>query len=99
MIFFKSGMEGLNVNVFKVFLLLYADDIIIFADIAEEIQNSLNLLSSYCERWKLKVNVTNSEVMVFRKCGLLPGKLDFYYDGETLEIASRFEYLGVVFHN
>ena len=54
----KSGMEGLNVNMFKVFLLLYADDIIVFANTAEEMQNSLNLLSSYCERWKLKVNVT-----------------------------------------
>ena len=75
--FLKSGMEGLNVNMFKVFLLLYADDITIFANTAEEMQNSLNLLSSYCERWKLKVNVTNPKVMVFRKCGILPGKLDF----------------------
>ena len=95
--FLKSGMEGLNVNMFKVFLLLYADDIIIFANTAEEMQNSLNLLSSYCERWKLKVNVNKTKVMVFRKGGILPGNLDFYYDGETLEIVSRFKYLGVVF--
>ena len=75
--FLKSGMEGLNVNMFKEFFLFYGDDIIIFANTAEEMQNSLNQLSSYCERWKLKVNVTNSKVMVFRKCGILPGKLDF----------------------
>ena len=33
----KSGMEGLNINMFKIFLLLYADDVIIFANTAEEI--------------------------------------------------------------
>ena len=41
--FLKSSMEGLNVNMFKMFLLLYADVIIIFANTAEEKQNSLNL--------------------------------------------------------
>ena len=95
--FLKSGMEGLNINMFKMFLLLYADDIIIFSNTAEEMQNSLNLLSNYCERWKLKVNVMKTKVMVFRKGGILPKRLTFYYNGETLEIVSRFKYLGVVF--
>ena len=90
-------MGGLNINMFKMFLLLYADDIIIFSNTAEEMQNSLNLLSNYCERWKLKVNVMKTKVMVFRKGGILPQRLNFYYNGETLEIVSRFKYLGVVF--
>ena len=49
---------------FKMFLLLYADDITIFANTAEEMQNSLNLLSNYCERWKLKVKIMKTKVMV-----------------------------------
>ena len=96
--FLKSGIEGLNINMFKMFLLLYADDIFIFSNTAEEMQNSLNLLSNYCERWKLKVNVMKTKVMVFRKGGILPKRLIFYYNGETLEIVSRFKYLGVVFY-
>ena len=90
-------MDGLNVNMFKMFLLLYADDIIIFANTSEEKQNSLNLWSNYCERWKLKVNVTKTYVMVSRKDCILPMSLTFYYDREPLEIASRFKYIGVVF--
>ena len=46
--FIKSGIEGLDVNLFKVFMLLYEDDIVIFSNIAEELQNSFDLLSEYC---------------------------------------------------
>ena len=35
--------------------------------------------------------------MVFTKCGILLRSLTANYDGETLEIVSRFRYLGVVF--
>ena len=35
--------------------------------------------------------------MVFRKGGILPRNLIFYYDGVALEITKQFKYLGVVF--
>ena len=59
--FIKSGIEGLDVNLFKVFIILYADDIVIFSNTAEELQNSIDLLSEYCKRWKLKVNVSKQK--------------------------------------
>ena len=57
--FIQSGLEGLDIDMFKLFLLLYADDIVIFANSAEQLQESLNLLFDYCCRWKLTVNVAN----------------------------------------
>ena len=35
--------------------------------------------------------------MVFRKGGVLPRNLKFYYNGQQLEIVNKFRYLGVVF--
>ncbi|MCG8034648.1 MAG: endonuclease/exonuclease/phosphatase family protein, partial [Candidatus Thiodiazotropha taylori] len=92
-----SGLEGIDVNMFKMFLLLYADDIVLFANSADELQEGLNMLSDYCQRWKLKINVSKTKIMVFRKGGILPRNLAFYYDGELLEIVSKFRYLGIVF--
>ena len=43
-----SGFEGLDVDMFKLYMLLYADDIVIFANDAEELQLGLNLISEYC---------------------------------------------------
>ena len=78
-------------------MLLYADDIVIFASTAEELQHGLNLLSDYCLRWKLKVNVSKTKILIFRKGGILPRNLSFTYEGEVLEIVKSFEYLGIVF--
>ena len=95
--FILSGLEGIDINVFKIFLLLYADDIVLFANSAEELHEGLNMLSDYCKRWKLKINVSKTKVMIFREGGMLRRNLAFFYDGELLEIASKFKYLGIVF--
>ena len=40
----------------KLFLLKYADDMVIFAESAEELQAMLNTLYSYTTKWNLTVN-------------------------------------------
>ena len=95
--FLNSGLEGIDINMFKMFMLLYADDIVIFANSAEELQKSLDLLLNYCNIWKLIVNVAKTKVMVFRKGGMLPQNMSFYYNGERLEIVKEFKYLGMFF--
>ena len=42
-----SRLDGLNVNIFKMFMLLYADDIVLFANSASELQDGLDLMSDY----------------------------------------------------
>ena len=93
--FINSGIEGLDINMLKIFMLLYADDIVIFSDTAEDLQRSLDLLLEYCNRWKLKINVSKTKIMVFRKGSILPRNLIFYYDGTQVEIVKQ--YLGLVF--
>ena len=95
--FVNSGLEGIDIDMFKMFMLLYADDIVIFANSAEELQQSLDVLLNYCNRWKLTVNVSKTKVMVFRKGGMLPRNMAFFYNGERLEKVKEFKYLGMVF--
>ena len=95
--FVTEGYNGLDVNMFKICMFLYADDIVLFANSAEELQVGLNLLLEYCNKWMLKVNVNKTKVMVFRKGGILPRNLAFFYNKQQLEIVSKFRYLGVVF--
>lgn len=68
-----------------------------FSETAEGLQESLNLLKQYCLRWKLTVNTGKTKIMVFRKGGILPRLLKFYYGDEELEIVASFSYLGLVF--
>ena len=95
--FVQSGIEGLDIEMVKVFMLLYADDIVIFGNSANQLQEGLNLLSEYCQKWKLTVNAAKTKVMVFRKGGILPRNLGFYYEGNQIEIVKSFKYLGIIF--
>ena len=53
--FINSGLDGIDTDMLKIFMLLYADDIVIFANNQEQLQNSLNLMHQYCNRWKLTI--------------------------------------------
>ena len=41
----------------KIFILLYADDTVIFSEDSINLQNALNALENYCHTWKLVVKV------------------------------------------
>ena len=50
---------------FKLNVLLYADDTVIFAESPEQLQAALNGLFLYCKTWKLTVNPTKTKIVVF----------------------------------
>ena len=62
-------MEGVSLGMLNLYLLLYADDIILFANTPEALQQSLNVLAGYCDRGKLTVNGKKSKIIIFRKGG------------------------------
>ena len=48
--------------------LLYADDLIILSRSKLGLQNCLNMLSSYCNSWMLKINPKKTKIMIFQRC-------------------------------
>ena len=95
--FVIKGLDGFDIGMLKLYLLLYADDIVIFSETSDGLQNGLNILSDYCEKWKLVVNTDKTKLMIFRKGGNLPGNLDFVFNGQKIEIVKKFVYLGITF--
>ena len=51
--FYLRGAEGVDIYMFKLFLLfllLYADDITIFAETSDSLQKGLDILKDFCTR-------------------------------------------------
>ena len=92
-----NGFKGINVYMTKLLILLYADDIVVSSASTEGLQNGLDSLFIYCQRWKHKINVMKTKNIVFKKGGILPPNLQFKLNGERLEIVNSFSYLGVDF--
>ena len=80
----------------KLFVLLYADDTVILAETAQDLQKGLDLFSKYCKEWMLKVNTQKTKVVIFSK-GRQPQNLHFTYGDTEIEIVKEFNYLGVLF--
>jgi len=55
--------NALNVYL-KLFVLLYADDTVVFATSEETLIQSLNLFSNYCNQWKLDINYDKTKILV-----------------------------------
>jgi predicted HTH domain antitoxin len=77
----------------KIFVMLYADDTILLAESAENLQVQLN---AFVDNWEMKVNVDKTKIMVFG-FGKLRQNLKFTYKNVDIEIVKQFNYLGVIF--
>ena len=81
---------------FKLYLLLYADDTVILAESAAELQSSLNAMYLYCQSWNLKVNADKTKVVIFSKCRN-EDNVNFQFNGKQLSVVDDFQYLGILF--
>lgn len=51
----------------ELFILMYADDTIILAETAEDLQKNLNIFCNYCDEWKLSINCSNTNIFILSK--------------------------------
>ncbi|WP_443057110.1 reverse transcriptase domain-containing protein, partial [Streptomyces sp. IBSBF 2390] len=77
-------------------LLLYADDIVILADDVNVLQEMIHKLEEYCSKWKMEVNMTKSEIMVFRKGGRPANNERWSFNGQEIRVVKEYCYLGVL---
>ena len=45
----QKGAEGIDIGMLKLYLGLYADDIVIFSNTSEGLQRGLDILCDYCQ--------------------------------------------------
>lgn len=91
---------NLGIPVFeqKVSILLYADDIALIAENEEELQLMLNKLSSWCDKWRMKVNQAKTNIIDFRPKRSQRSDFKFHIGGVELNTVEQYKYLGVVFN-
>ena len=75
--------------------LMFADDLALLAETAEDLQIAINCLSTYCKENGLNINVEKTKVLIFHK-GRLP-TCQFTLNNAPLEIVNEFTYLGFAF--
>ena len=86
-------MESTKLN-----CLIYADDLLHLSENDKGLQSCLLSLQSYCDRWRLKVNIDKAKVKIFSSGKLNTASFRFTIYGKEIEIAKKYEYLGIIIH-
>jgi hypothetical protein len=73
----------------KLFQIIYADDTVLLAESASNLQSMLNLCQEYCIKWKLKLGIDKTKGRIFSK-GRIPPNIYFKYGDKELEIVKYF---------
>ena len=81
---------------FKLIVLRFADDMVLFAESIEELQDLLDKFHIYGSQWKLKVNHEKPKVVIF---GDTPKQTSLIKFNQPLEVVDCLKYLGVVLQN
>ena len=93
---FDESCAPIKVNNLNLNCLLWADDLLIFSQTAEGLQNSLDKMKIFYEALGLKINVKKTKIMIFNKRGLtLRRNYNFFLGGEPLEVTDQYQYLGL----
>ena len=92
----KLDLPENDVDMFlKIFVLLYADDTVIFGTDEHTFQENLNAFNDYYNLWKLNVNFNKTKVMIF---GLRnTDNFQFYIGHNAISICDEYKYFGVIF--
>ena len=83
--------------------IMYADDVVLFATSASQLQGLVDSLQRFCLEVGLQVNCAKSVCLTFLPPGTgrrssAPDPLAVVVGGVTLPVVDTFPYLGVVFH-
>ena len=91
----QLNMDEMDTNkLLKLFLLLYADDTILFSETPSGLQLGLIKVKEYCDKWRLKLNVNKCRIVIFSR-GKVRKFPNFTLGRETIEVVSSFLYLGL----
>lgn len=86
---------GVPIGDEKCGILMYAYDVVILAESAEQLQHSLDILHTWIRQWRLTVNITKTKVMHCRKVAHGLTDTIFNLGDQQLDICNSYRYLGL----
>ena len=82
----------------EISLLMYADDRVLISGSVEDLQNTLNTLNIWCNKWWLAVNESKTKIVHFRNKNQVQSDYSFKCGEKDLASESEYKYLGFLFN-
>ena len=86
---------GITIDQSMISLLIYADDIVLLAPSAEDLQLMLNTVNAWCNKWRLIVNKDKTRIVHFRTASVERCNIVFKCGENEIEYEKSYKYLGI----
>ena len=83
-----------NIEVIVLNILLYADDIVLFAENEEDLQSLLFIVQIWCKKWRLEVNLSKTNILHVRPNRKLQSIFVFLLNNRPVSYCKSYKYLG-----
>jgi hypothetical protein len=94
-LFLDKNCDPLILEKSNIGSLMFAVDLLVLSESKEGLQESLNKLLTYCNKWQLSVNYKKTKTMTIGSLNRKP-KPNFTYNNNLLENVNEFKFLGNV---
>ena len=74
---------------------MYADDLVILSNSGSDLRKSINTLNKHAKLWKLKINTSKTNIMIFNKLGKTIETQTFHCDKHPINVVDKQVYLGL----
>ena len=93
----QRGRHGIQLipDLIEIFILLFADDVMLMSDSVCGLQNQLNILYETANRLGLVVNLDKSNIVVFRNGGHIAWNEKWFYGQSLISVVNVYKYLGI----
>ena len=86
---------GIQTDETMLSILLYADDIVLLAPDEISLQRMMNIVSEWCDDWKLTINDEKTKVVHFSPQSREISRCKFTCGGQSIQFTDSYRYLGV----
>ena len=83
---FTADCDPVTVNSLSTNSLLFADDLVMLSESAEGLQNCIDKLEGYCNKWGLCINQSKTKVIIFNKGGMKISKFRFCVNNQVIDV-------------
>jgi hypothetical protein len=92
---FDGDSDPVNMDDYSFNSVSWADDLVLVSRSFDGLQNCMNKLYSYCNKWGIVLNVDKSKYMVMSS-GTVKKYYNLMYNGNCIEPVVSFKYLGMI---
>lgn len=81
----------------QVLILLFADDVFLASYCPKGLQQQIDILKQFSDKFEMNVNLEKTKIIVFRKGGFLGEREKWKYGDAYINVVNSYKYLGIHF--